>query len=122
MYGDGQVCSPLVRTCMLYLAPCPVMRISTFYWVAMARALRPPPRLVKRWRSRSQVIALFGCNGTGFKTAPAVGKALAEQITGVSEPEIPITSLRPARYFEQATILDTYGYADRPQEHTEPPQ
>jgi len=66
--------------------------------------------------------ALFGCNGTGFKTAPAVGKALAEQITGVSEPEIPITSLRPARYFEQATILDTYGYSDRPQEHTEPPQ
>ncbi len=66
--------------------------------------------------------ALFGCNGTGFKTAPAVGKALAEQITGVSEPEIPITSLRPARYFEQATILDPYGYSDRPQEHTEPPQ
>src|SRR6266404_5269466 len=66
--------------------------------------------------------ALFGCNGTGFKTAPAVGKALAEQITGVSEPEIPITSLRPARYFEQATIHDPNSYSDRPQEHTEPPQ
>lgn len=65
--------------------------------------------------------ALFGCNGTGFKTAPAVGKALAEQITGVSEPEIPITSLRPARYFEQATIHDPYGYSDRPQEYIEPP-
>ncbi len=66
--------------------------------------------------------AIFGCNGTGFKTAPAVGKALAEQITGASEPEIPITSLRPARYFEQATIHDPNGYSDRPQEHTEPPQ
>lgn len=66
--------------------------------------------------------AIFGCNGTGFKTAPAVGKALAEQITGVSEPEISITSFRPARYFEQAAIQDTYGYADRPQERSEPPQ
>ncbi len=66
--------------------------------------------------------AIFGCNGTGFKTAPAVGKALAEQITGASEPEIPITSLRPARYFEQATIHDPNSYSDRPQEHTEPPQ
>ena len=66
--------------------------------------------------------AMFGCNGTGFKTAPAVGKALAEQITGVSSPEIAITSLRPARYIEGATISDSYGYSDRPQEHTEPPQ
>lgn len=66
--------------------------------------------------------AIFGCNGTGFKTAPAVGKALAEQITGVSEPDIPITSLRPARYTEQAAIQDANGYSDRPQEHTEPPQ
>ncbi len=66
--------------------------------------------------------AIFGCNGTGFKTAPAVGKALAEQILGAREPEIPITSLRPARYVEQAAIHDTYGYADRPQEHVEPPQ
>lgn len=66
--------------------------------------------------------AIFGCNGTGFKIAPAVGKALAEQIIGVREPEIPIISLRPARYFEQAAIHDTYGYSDRSQEHTEPPQ
>ncbi len=68
------------------------------------------------------LFAIFGCNGTGFKTAPAVGKALAEEIVGGREPEIPITSLRPARYFEQAAIHDTYGYSDRPQEHTEPPQ
>jgi len=66
--------------------------------------------------------AIFGCNGTGFKTAPAVGKALAEQMLGVGEPAIPIESLRPARYFEQAMISDTYSYSDRPQEHTEPPQ
>jgi glycine/D-amino acid oxidase-like deaminating enzyme len=66
--------------------------------------------------------AIFGCNGTGFKIAPAVGKALAEQIIGVREQEIPIISLRPARYFEQAAIHDTYGYSDRSQEHTEPPQ
>jgi len=66
--------------------------------------------------------AIFGCNGTGFKIAPAVGKALAEQIIGVREQENPITSLRPARYFEQAAIHDTYGYSDRSQEHTEPPQ
>jgi sarcosine oxidase subunit beta len=66
--------------------------------------------------------AIFGCNGTGFKIAPAVGKALAEQVIGVHEPEIPIISLRPARYFEQAAIHDAYGYSDRSQEHTEPPQ
>ncbi len=66
--------------------------------------------------------AIFGCNGTGFKVAPAVGKALAEQIMGVSEPEICITSLRPARYFEHATIADRYTYSDRPQDHTEPPK
>jgi sarcosine oxidase, subunit beta len=66
--------------------------------------------------------AIFGCNGTGFKIAPAVGKALAEQIIGVREQEIPIISLRPARYFEQAAIHDTFGYSDRSQEHTEPPQ
>lgn len=66
--------------------------------------------------------AIFGCNGTGFKTAPAVGKALADQITGVSDPAIALAALRPARYFEQATISDPYGYSDRPQEHTEPPQ
>lgn len=66
--------------------------------------------------------ALFGCNGTGFKTAPAVGKAMVEQIVGVSEPEISLTDFRPARYFERATIHDPYGYSDRPQEHTEPPQ
>lgn len=66
--------------------------------------------------------ALFGCNGTGFKTAPAVGKALAEQIMGVSEPEISLAAFRPARYVEQATISDPYGYSDRPQEHTEAPQ
>ncbi len=66
--------------------------------------------------------AIFGCNGTGFKIAPAVGKALAEQIIGVREQQIPIISLRPARYFEQAAIHDTYGYSDRSQEHTEPPQ
>ena len=66
--------------------------------------------------------AIFGCNGTGFKTAPAVGKALAEQVLGVREPAIPIDSLRPARYFEQAMISDRYSYSDRPQEHTEPPQ
>ena len=65
---------------------------------------------------------IFGCNGTGFKTAPAVGKALAEQMLGVREPAIPIESLRPARYFEQAMISDMYSYSDRPQEHTEPPQ
>jgi len=69
-----------------------------------------------------RLFAMFGCNGTGFKTAPAVGKALAEQITGVSTPDIAITSLRPARYIEQAMISDAYGYSDRPQEHTEPPQ
>ena len=66
--------------------------------------------------------AIFGCNGTGFKTAPAVGKALAEQVLGVREPAISIDSLRPARYFEQAMISDMYSYSDRPQEHTEPPQ
>jgi hypothetical protein len=55
-----------------------------------------------------------GCNGTGFKVAPAVGKALAEQITGESEPEISIASLRPARYFENAIIADRYTYSDRP--------
>lgn len=66
--------------------------------------------------------AIFGCNGTGFKIAPAVGKALAEQIIGIQNPENSITSLRPARYFEQAAIHDTYGYSDRSQEHTEPPQ
>lgn len=66
--------------------------------------------------------AIFGCNGTGFKIAPAVGKALAEQIIGIHNPENSITSLRPARYFEQAAIHDTYGYSDRSQEHTEPPQ
>jgi sarcosine oxidase subunit beta len=66
--------------------------------------------------------AIFGCNGTGFKIAPAVGKALAEQIIGIREPEIPLISMRPARYFEQAAIHDTYGYSDRSQEHTEPPQ
>jgi len=68
------------------------------------------------------LFALFGCNGTGFKTAPAVGKALAEQITGISIPDISITSLRPACYFEQAMISDPYGYSDRPQKHSEPPQ
>ncbi|HET9999561.1 MAG TPA: FAD-binding oxidoreductase [Ktedonobacteraceae bacterium] len=68
------------------------------------------------------LFGIFGCNGTGFKTAPAVGKALAEQITGVSTPDITITSLRPARYMEEAMISDPYGYSDRPQEHTEPPQ
>ncbi len=67
------------------------------------------------------LFALFGCNGTGFKTAPAVGKALAEQITGISEPDISITSLRPARYIEQAMISDPYGYSDRPQEQVLPP-
>jgi sarcosine oxidase subunit beta len=66
--------------------------------------------------------AIFGCNGTGFKTAPAVGKAVAEQILGVREPEIDISALRPSRYLEQASIRDPYGYSDRPQEHTEPPQ
>lgn len=66
--------------------------------------------------------AIFGCNGTGFKIAPAVGKALAEQIIGIHDPANSITSLRPARYFEQAAIHDTYGYSDRSQEHTEPPQ
>ncbi len=68
-----------------------------------------------------QLYAIFGCNGTGFKTAPAVGKALAEQITGVSTPDIAITSLRPARYIEEAMIADPYGYADRPQEQVLPP-
>jgi sarcosine oxidase, subunit beta len=69
----------------------------------------------------ANLYAIFGCNGTGFKVAPAVGKAVAEQILGVTEPAISITTLRPARYFEEATISDPYGYADRPQEHTEPP-
>lgn len=68
------------------------------------------------------LFGIFGCNGTGFKTAPAVGKALAEQITGVETPDIAITSLRPARYMEEAWVSDPYGYSDRPQEHTEPPQ
>ncbi len=66
--------------------------------------------------------AIFGCNGTGFKVAPAVGKAVAEQIMGVSTPEISLAALRPARYCEQDLIVDPYGYSDRPQEHTEPPQ
>jgi sarcosine oxidase subunit beta len=66
--------------------------------------------------------AIFGCNGTGFKIAPAVGKAVAEQILGIDSPEIDITSLRPARYLENALIVDPYGYSDRPQEHTEPPR
>jgi sarcosine oxidase, subunit beta len=68
-----------------------------------------------------RLYAIFGCNGTGFKVAPAVGKALAEQIMGVSTPEVAITALRPARYVEHDTIVDTNSYADRPQEHTEPP-
>lgn len=68
-----------------------------------------------------QLYAIFGCNGTGFKVAPAVGRALAEQMVGVSAPEVAITSLRPARYVEHDTIVDSNSYADRPQEHTEPP-
>ena len=67
-----------------------------------------------------QLYAIFGCNGTGFKVAPAVGKAVTEHILGVSEPTIPITSLRPARYLEHAAIVDPYSYSDRPQEHTQP--
>ncbi|HTD19984.1 MAG TPA: FAD-dependent oxidoreductase, partial [Ktedonobacteraceae bacterium] len=67
-----------------------------------------------------QLYAIFGCNGTGFKVAPAVGKAVTEHILGVSEPAIPITGLRPARYLEHATIVDPYSYSDRPQEHTQP--
>jgi sarcosine oxidase subunit beta len=78
--------------------------------------------LLGRVPGYENLYAIFGCNGTGFKTAPAVGKALAEQILGVREPAIPIDSLRPARYFEQAMISDMYSYSDRPQEHTEPPQ
>jgi sarcosine oxidase subunit beta len=69
----------------------------------------------------ANLYAIFGCNGTGFKVAPAVGKAIAEQILGTGTPEIDITSLRPARYLEGEMIVDPYGYADRPQEHTEPP-
>ncbi|HLI09528.1 MAG TPA: FAD-dependent oxidoreductase [Ktedonobacteraceae bacterium] len=66
--------------------------------------------------------AIFGCNGTGFKTAPAIGKAMAEHILAVSDAEISLAAFRPARYFEQAAIHDPYAYADRPQEHTQPPQ
>lgn len=64
---------------------------------------------------------IFGCNGTGFKVAPAVGKAVAELIMGASTPEIAISALRPARYSEHETIRDSNSYSDRPQEHTEPP-
>lgn len=66
--------------------------------------------------------AMFGCNGTGFKTAPAVGKAMSELILGTHEPEISLTSLRPSRYLEASPIVDLYEYSDRPQEHSEPPQ
>ncbi|HZS76570.1 MAG TPA: FAD-binding oxidoreductase [Ktedonobacteraceae bacterium] len=68
-----------------------------------------------------QLYAIFGCNGTGFKTAPAIGKAMAELITGVQTPTISLTSFRPSRYLEQDPISDPYNYSDRPQEHTAPP-
>jgi hypothetical protein len=65
--------------------------------------------------------AAFGCNGTGFKVAPAVGKALAEHAPGVSSPGQALEALRPDRFLEGAAIFDPYAYADRPQEMTQPP-
>jgi glycine/D-amino acid oxidase-like deaminating enzyme len=69
-----------------------------------------------------QIYAAFGCNGTGFKVAPAVGKALAEYALGGSTTGIALDALRPARYCEDAAIVDPCSYADRPQEQTHPPR
>jgi sarcosine oxidase subunit beta len=102
----------------------PVMEDATYVrgWAGVFAVSADLHPLIGPLPGYENLYAIFGCNGTGFKVAPAVGKAVAEQIMGVTAPEISLAALRPARYFEQDLISDPYGYSDRPQEHTEPPQ
>lgn len=101
----------------------PVMENATYVqgWAGVFAVSADLHPLIGPIPGYENLYAIFGCNGTGFKVAPAVGKAVAEQILGIDTPEIDITSLRPARYLEGEIVIDPYGYADRPQEHTEAP-
>jgi sarcosine oxidase subunit beta len=61
-----------------------------------------------------------GDNGTSFKTAPAVGRAVAEWITDGAPSLVPLAPFRASRYREGAPIVGQFEYGDHPTEMSGP--
>ena len=57
-----------------------------------------------------------GDNGTSFKTAPAVGRAVAEWITAGAPSFVSLHPFRASRYREGAPIIGEFEYGDYPTE------
>ncbi|HEV2359149.1 MAG TPA: FAD-binding oxidoreductase [bacterium] len=57
-----------------------------------------------------------GDNGSGFKTAPALGAALAEWMTGGEPRTVPLRPFRATRFKEGALLIGEHEYGDRPNE------
>jgi len=61
-----------------------------------------------------------GDNGTSFKTAPAVGRAVAEWVTDGTPSTVPLHPFRASRYREGAPIVGEFEYGDYPTEASGP--
>jgi sarcosine oxidase subunit beta len=58
------------------------------------------------------VFAAVGCSGTNFKTAPAVGRALAELATEGSSRSVDVRAFRASRFAEREPIVGRYEYGE----------
>ncbi len=57
-----------------------------------------------------------GDNGSSFKTAPAIGAALAEWILDGASRTVPVSAFRATRFRDGALLIGEHEYGDRPNE------
>ena len=61
-----------------------------------------------------------GDNGTSFKTAPAIGRALAEWITAGRPQIVDLRPFRAGRFAEGAPLVGEHEYGEQEAEYTQP--
>ncbi|HET7092295.1 MAG TPA: FAD-binding oxidoreductase, partial [Thermomicrobiales bacterium] len=60
------------------------------------------------------LFAILGDNGTNFKTAPAIGKGVAEWVTTGAPQTVDLRAFRATRFAEADPIVGEHEYGDRP--------
>ena len=60
------------------------------------------------------LFGILGCNGTNFKTAPAIGKCMAEWVTGGAPRTVDLHAFRASRFEEGDPVSGGHEYGDRP--------
>jgi glycine/D-amino acid oxidase-like deaminating enzyme len=103
-----------VRRCLVHRRPAMVDAPMRGGWAGMITMSPDAHAIIDQIPAYRGLYCMLGDSGTNFKTAPAIGKCLAEWIVDGAPRTVDLRPFRSSRFAEGAPLVGDHEYGDEP--------